>query len=248
MEELKNKIKELAQRVYKKLGGFGFIDEIQFETALAYEFRKSGIKYLEQIPVDIMYESQIIKRGIIDFIVFDEKEENAILVELKARESIKGEYLYQILKYYEAIKDENVSFPKILSSSVNSLLLLNWKVNRKTENALIDVAGQVHSETIKEDFEWLEELKDKIEMYEIKAEMYEIKVSKKKEKSDKVKILSEILEDLTENGKKHCKIDEFIEGAKVQGIDEKDAKKFIENAKREGRILEPRDGEIEMIE
>lgn len=69
-----------------------------------------------------------------------------------------------------------------------------------------------------------------------------------KEKRDKVKVLSEILEYLTENGKRHCLIEDFVKQAKEQGIDEKDAKNFIENAKREGRIFEPKDGEIGMIE
>jgi len=69
-----------------------------------------------------------------------------------------------------------------------------------------------------------------------------------KEKRDKIKIMSDILEFLTENGKKHCLIDDFITQAKQKGIDEKEARTFIENAKREGKIFEPRDGEIGMIE
>ncbi len=68
-----------------------------------------------------------------------------------------------------------------------------------------------------------------------------------KEKRDKIKNLSEILEYLTENGKKHCFIQDFVKQAMEQGIDEKDAKNFVENAKREGKIFEPKDGEIGMI-
>ncbi len=69
-----------------------------------------------------------------------------------------------------------------------------------------------------------------------------------REKRDKIKGLSEILGYLTENGKKHCLIEDFVKQAKEQGIDEKDAKNFVENAKREGKIFEPKDGEIGMIE
>ncbi len=69
-----------------------------------------------------------------------------------------------------------------------------------------------------------------------------------REKRDKIKSLSEILGYLTENGKKHCLIEDFVKQAKEQGIDEKDAKNFVENAKREGKIFEPKDGEIGMIE
>ena len=88
MEELKNKIKELAEKVYREIGPFGFIEETKYETALAYEFRKAGLKYLEQLQVNIMYEDQIVKEGKVDFIVFDENEEVGILVELKAKEDM----------------------------------------------------------------------------------------------------------------------------------------------------------------
>jgi len=67
-------------------------------------------------------------------------------------------------------------------------------------------------------------------------------------KREQISILAEILENLTENRKKNCMVEDFVKQAKEQGIDEKDAKNFIENAKREGKIFEPRDGEIGMIE
>ncbi|MEO0254845.1 MAG: GxxExxY protein [candidate division WOR-3 bacterium] len=66
MEELKRKIGELAEKVYKKVGPFGFIKDTEYETALAYEFRKKGLKYLKQLQVNIKYEDQILKGGKID--------------------------------------------------------------------------------------------------------------------------------------------------------------------------------------
>jgi len=55
MEELKATVVELAAKVYREIGPFGFLKEADYERALAYEFRKSNLKYLEQLQVNIMY-------------------------------------------------------------------------------------------------------------------------------------------------------------------------------------------------
>jgi len=68
-----------------------------------------------------------------------------------------------------------------------------------------------------------------------------------KENRDKLRAMSDILEGLTDKGKKHCMVEDFIKQANKDGIDEKDAKKFIEMAKKEGRIFEPKDRMIGMI-
>ncbi|MEO0262528.1 MAG: GxxExxY protein [candidate division WOR-3 bacterium] len=138
MEELKRKIKELAEKVYKELGPFGFIEETKYEVALAYEFRKNRLKYLEQLQVNIMYEDQIVKEGKVDFIVFDEKEENGLIVELKAKEEIEGGFLHQLLKYYEAIKSEKSGFPKFLSEKIKGGVVLNWRLNKPIRNKLLE--------------------------------------------------------------------------------------------------------------
>lgn len=130
MKDLKEKIIELARKVYKELGPFGFIEELKYEVALAYEFRKNGLKYLEQLQVDIMYDNQIVKEGKVDFIVFDEKEENGILVELKAKDNITGEYLHQLFTYYEAITSGRGGFPKFISERIRGGLILNWKLDK----------------------------------------------------------------------------------------------------------------------
>ncbi|OQX22387.1 MAG: hypothetical protein BWK75_00835 [Candidatus Altiarchaeales archaeon A3] len=68
-----------------------------------------------------------------------------------------------------------------------------------------------------------------------------------KEKRDKIRVMSDIIENLTDNGKMNCNMEDVIKVAKEQGIDEKDAKNFIENAKKEGRIFEPKSGLLGMI-
>ncbi|MEN3046973.1 MAG: GxxExxY protein [Candidatus Hydrothermales bacterium] len=175
MEELKQKIKELAQKVYNELGPFGFIEELKYEAALAYEFRKNGLKYLEQLQVDIMYEDQIIKEGKVDFIVFDEKEENGILVELKAKEDITGEFLHQLLKYYEAIKSEKSGFPKFISEKIKGGIILNWRLNKAIKNVLLEGFEKTEEIQITPNLEKFEKYKDVIEIVEI-----EVPVEKKR--------------------------------------------------------------------
>lgn len=168
MKKLKKLIKDLAKKVYKELGSFGFIEEARYETALAYEFRENGMKYLEQVPVDIMYRGQIIKRGEVDFIVFDEKENNAILLELKAIGEAKGSSVHQILKYFEAIKDESGSFPRKIAKKVKGGLVLNWVSNKGQEDLLKgEFVDHTEKEYISEDFEWLEDKKKDFEIFEV---------------------------------------------------------------------------------
>jgi len=167
IEELKNKIKELAEKVYKDIGPFGFIDEPKYEVALAYEFRKAGLKYLEQLQVNIMYEDQIVKEGKVDFIVFDENEEIGILVELKAKEDITGEYLHQLLKYFEAIKSEKSGFPKFLSEKIKGGIVLNWKINKPIKNVLLEEFEKKEEKEIEPPVEKFKEFKDIVEIVEI---------------------------------------------------------------------------------
>lgn len=178
MKKLKKIVKELAKKVYKELGSFGFIEETRYEVALAYEFRKNGLKYLEQIPVDIMYEEQIIKRGEIDFIVFDEKEKNALLLELKAVKEASGASVHQILKYYEALMRGDGSFPKLISSKIKGGMVLNWAVYKEQWNLLLnEFVDRAEKEYIDEDFDWLTDKKEDFEIFEVelKKEIEEIK-------------------------------------------------------------------------
>jgi len=177
MEELKNKIKELAEKVYREIGPFGFIEETKYETALAYEFRKAGLKYLEQLQVNIMYEDQIVKEGKVDFIVFDENEEVGILVELKAKEDMTGEYLHQLLKYFEAIKSEKSGFPKFLAERIKGGIVLNWKVNKPIKNVLLEEFERKEEKEIEPPLEKFKKFKDIVDIIEIS-----VPVEKKKKK------------------------------------------------------------------
>ncbi|OQX21874.1 MAG: hypothetical protein BWK75_02185 [Candidatus Altiarchaeales archaeon A3] len=68
-----------------------------------------------------------------------------------------------------------------------------------------------------------------------------------KEKRGKNIILSDILDNLTNKGQINCDIEDVIKVAKEQGIDDDAVKKYLENAKKEGRIFEPTPGKIAVI-
>jgi len=81
--EVKSKSGRISSKSLLWIGPFGFLKEADYERALAYEFRRSNLKYLEQLQVNIMYEDQILRGDTVDFVVFDEKEEAGLIVELK---------------------------------------------------------------------------------------------------------------------------------------------------------------------
>jgi GxxExxY protein len=169
MEKLKAKVVELAAKVYCEIGPFGFLKEADYERALAYEFRKSNLKYLEQLQVNIMYEDQILRGGTVDFVVFDEKEEAGLIVELKTQEEITGEYLHQLLKYFEAIKSEKSGVPKFLAEKIRGGIVLNWKVNKYIKNTLLEELDRKKEEKeVELLFEKFKKFKDSIDIIEIK--------------------------------------------------------------------------------
>lgn len=141
---LLDKIVELARKVYEELKPFGFANEKDYEVALAYEFRKNGLKYLEQMQVDIMYgEQYVIRRGEIDFLVFDEKEEVGILVELKLASGVEGSNIDQAIKYYKSIK-YNSHFPSFISDKIVGGIILVWD---KDPDILYDIfEDKIHNE------------------------------------------------------------------------------------------------------
>lgn len=164
IRKLKEKIIDLASKVYKELKPFGFIDEKEFESALAYEFRNSGLKYLEQLQVDIMYEGQhVVKCGKVDFIVFDQNEEIGILVELKLLSDVKDENIDQVIKYYESLS-KNPHFPSFISNKIKKGIILLW---RKPKSLLHSTFSKESGKSISLEEIDYSEFKNDIEILEI---------------------------------------------------------------------------------
>ncbi|MFN3528023.1 MAG: ATP-binding protein [Candidatus Altarchaeaceae archaeon] len=80
-----------------------------------------------------------------------------------------------------------------------------------------------------------------------KIDVDRVIVGQTKTERDKAKSIIDIIERLTENGKKRAKIEDIIQEAKNQNIEEKDVDKIIERLKKEGKIYEPEYGFIMMI-
>lgn len=99
--DITEKILGCSFEVHKFLGN-GF-QEVIYQRALAYEFRKAGLNFFREIEQDIFYkdlEKPIGKRRA-DFVV-----ENKVLVELKAKIELEDAHVAQTLNYLKAYKLE----------------------------------------------------------------------------------------------------------------------------------------------
>ena len=82
-----------AFRVHSSLGP-GLLESV-YETCLAYELKKRGLKFLRQIDLPITYDDQRLNSGLrLDLLV-----EDTVIVELKAVEILKPVHEAQILTY-----------------------------------------------------------------------------------------------------------------------------------------------------
>jgi len=168
---LKPIVLELAKKVYRELGSFGYVEEKVFERALAQEFRRNGLSYLEQVPVDILYEGHVVLRGVVDFIVFDREEREGLLLELKAQTKPDGAWIHQIVKYYEALTSEESTFPRFIVERIRGGVILNWTVDSAQKGMLVEeLGGRVFEEREQAEMERLREKIGAIEVYNLRLE------------------------------------------------------------------------------
>lgn len=96
----------LADEVYRVIGaamevhsrlGPGFLEAV-YEEALAIELKRSGIPFREQLPLEISYRDQILRKHCVcDFLAFD-----AIVIEIKAIPKLSNNEMAQTLNYLKA--------------------------------------------------------------------------------------------------------------------------------------------------
>ena len=86
-----------AIEVHREIGPG--LDEESYESALAIEFRVSGISFARQVRIDVHYKGEKIGKRFIDFIVG-----GRIVVELKAIEAIGKVHLAQVRTYLKLTK------------------------------------------------------------------------------------------------------------------------------------------------
>lgn len=92
-----NAIIGAAIEVHRELGA-GLLESL-YENALASEFRRRGISYIRQVPVEVQYKGEPIGETRLDFIV-----ESKVIVELKAVEALAPVHKAQMICYLKITK------------------------------------------------------------------------------------------------------------------------------------------------
>ena len=95
--ELSYKIIGCAFDVYNTLGSGH--SEKYYQKALAEAFSKRGLKFQEQISFPLKYNSKIIGRNFLDFLV-----ENQIVVEIKKGNRFSKTHIDQVMEYLKLSK------------------------------------------------------------------------------------------------------------------------------------------------
>lgn len=81
--------------VYNTLG-FGFLERV-YENALALELEEAGVAVQTQVPIAVSYKDKVVGEYFADILV-----DNAVIVELKAAESLVDAHRLQLLNYLKA--------------------------------------------------------------------------------------------------------------------------------------------------
>ena len=96
-KELAYQIVGCAMRVHSTLG-YGFLEKV-YENALMILLEQEGINAVQQAPISVYFEEQIVGEYFADILI-DEK----IIVEIKAAEKIIPAHEAQALNYLKATK------------------------------------------------------------------------------------------------------------------------------------------------
>ena len=97
LNEISKKIIGCSFQVHNTLG-CGFLEKV-YENALVIELRKTGLKVIQQAPIKVYYEGEVIGDYIADILVEEE-----IIIELKAVKAIDEIHEAQLLNYLKATR------------------------------------------------------------------------------------------------------------------------------------------------
>ena len=82
-------------KVYNTLG-HGFLEKI-YQNALTIELKKQGLSIVQQAPIKVYYDDELVGEYYADLLVSD-----SVIVELKAVEALADEHHAQLLNYLKA--------------------------------------------------------------------------------------------------------------------------------------------------
>jgi len=94
-QELTDIIIGAFYNVYNSLG-YGFLEK-NYENAMLIELQKHAVVVEQQKPVKVFYECQVVGEYFADLMVND-----SVIIELKATEGIRKEYVAQLTNYLKA--------------------------------------------------------------------------------------------------------------------------------------------------
>ena len=86
-------------RVYNTLG-YGFLEKV-YENSMMIEFKKESLPAVQQSPIDVTYEDEIVGQYFADMIV-----DGKVIIEIKAKKSLMPEDTAQLLNYLKATDKE----------------------------------------------------------------------------------------------------------------------------------------------
>lgn len=93
--DLTRKIIGVFYGVYNELG-YGFLEKV-YENALIIRLRKAGLRAVQQQPIKVLFDGEVVGEYFADIVVND-----AVIVELKAAAQLAGEHHAQLLNYLKA--------------------------------------------------------------------------------------------------------------------------------------------------
>ena len=91
--EIATQVVDAAYHVHKRLGP-GLLESV-YETVLAYELNKRGLKTVRQRPIPIVYDSLEFEEGFRADVIVEDK----VIVELKSVEAVSNVHKKQLLTY-----------------------------------------------------------------------------------------------------------------------------------------------------
>jgi GxxExxY protein len=97
--ELTGGILSSASYVYEKLG-FGFLEAV-YEKALAIRLRQDGFAVQTQVPIEVIFEQQVVGDYRADILV-----NNTIILEIKAVDILHPRHEVQLVNYLRATDKE----------------------------------------------------------------------------------------------------------------------------------------------
>lgn len=132
IEQFTHFLHKLAEKTYRELGD-GFDEDI-YQRALAYEFRRTQVKYLRETNIEVFYLNQMLCLRELDFVIPKQNHkafalDEGIIIECKFSSKLVDSNRSQLRQYLK-------SLPKNQHEEIKSIsrgILLNWQKSANYE-------------------------------------------------------------------------------------------------------------------